>query len=248
MLFSPVHQREWVLPYYLRNIYDLNYDKKLIHILWVINNTTDNSMAILEKFRQVYGSEYGSISIQIWENPKVGKDERTTEQRGSKGYEWLAELRNRGVYECLKGGYDYLFSVDSDVLLPPEVLNNLISKQKKYVSALLYNGYEHSPDKPEKYPNVLRTFDDGRTYLHTLNNYTKNKKGIIRCDFTGAVFICEKSALPYLKFANDPLGEDLPACRSLQKNGIDPYCSCDDYCQHIMGRKFLEQFKNFPNY
>ena len=150
-------------------------------------------------------------------------------------------------FECLRRNCDYLFSLDSDVLVKPDIIKNLISKEKDYVAGLLYNGYKVCPEKPEKYPNVLRLMADGQ-YLHVLNSYTKNKKGIITCNFTGAVFLCSKKALPFLKFDNHKLGEDLPACISLEKNGFKVWCSCDDYCQHIMGKEYLEQFKNFPNY
>lgn len=243
MIFAPVHQREWILPLYLRNLYNLDYEKKKIRILWIVNNCSDKSNLFLEIFKKNYGHEYESVDIQIWDNPKIGLDARNVKQRKEFTYQWLTDLRNRGVSECIKQGCDYLFSCDSDILVEKNSLKNLLSFDKDYISNLLYNGYQVFPDKYWTTPNVLRKQD--ATYIHVNNYHTKNKRGIIACDFSGASFLCSKKALPYLNFDYNILGEDLPACQSLQKAGFDLFCSCDDYVQHVMSEKWLEQFKDF---
>jgi cellulose synthase/poly-beta-1,6-N-acetylglucosamine synthase-like glycosyltransferase len=242
-VYSPIHQREWILEYFLRNLYNLDYNKKLMHICWVINNCTDNSLQMLLEFKRQHSDEYKEIDIHIWNNSAVGNDERTIEQREKHTYNWLTELRNRGVKLAQESGCDFLFSVDSDILLTKTVLKSLVEKDKDYTSALIYNGYALFPETPWKYPNILKKVPEG--YEHIKNFYVKNKTGMIEVDFTGAVFVCKKECLHALKFGYDKLGEDLPACQSMQKAGYKLYCSCDDYCQHVMLKELLDQYKNF---
>jgi GT2 family glycosyltransferase len=243
MIFAPVHQREWILPYYLRNLANINYEKKLIRILWVLNNTTDNSLKLLQEFKDNHSHKYESIDIQIWDNPKVGLDLRSTEQRIKFSYQWLADLRNRGVEECLKQECDYLFSCDSDILVKDDIIHGLIEINKPFVAGLIYNGYEYAPSTFWEFPNILRL--DGNNYRHINNYYTKNKTGVIKCDFSGALYLASKEALPHMQYGFHKMGEDLPACQSLQKAGFELFVSCEHYSQHVMSSKWLKEFKNF---
>ena len=248
MVFAPVHQREWVLPYYLRNLYNIDYEKKKIRVLWIVNNCTDKTLELLQNFKDRHEGEYESIDIQIWNNSEVGTPKeiehyRDTDYRNKIVYTWLSQLRNRGNYECLKYNCDYLFSCDTDILVKPDILNNLINVNKPYVAGLIYNGYETHSNFWE-IPNVLRKRSE-ISYQHLNNYYTKNKMGITTCDFTGALFLASKEVLPYYIFSTDKMGEDLPACKSLQSHGYELFVSCNDYAQHIMSPKWIEEFKNF---
>ena len=243
MLFAPVHQREWILPYYLRNLYAIDYDKSKIRILWVVNNTSDNSLKILNDFKERYGHKYEAIDIQIWDNPKIGLDNRSTEQREKFSYQWLADLRNRGISECLKQNCDYLFSCDSDILVRSNIIKGLIKVNEPFVAGLIYNGYELFRDSFWKYPNILRL--EGNNYRHVNNYHTKNKIGTIECDYSGAIYLANVDALKNIHYDFHKMGEDLPACQSLQKAGFKLFVSCDNYSQHIMSPKWLKEFENF---
>ena len=248
MIFAPVHQREWVLPYYLRNLYNIDYEKNKIRILWIVNNCTDKSFDLLQEFKNRHEDEYESIDIQVWNNSVIGKpveleEYRDTNYSNNFVYSWLSELRNRGNLEYIRRDCDYLFSCDSDILVKPDILKGLMSLDKDYVAGLIYNGYEVSGSF-WKYPNILRKKSE-ISYEHVSNYHTKNKIGLITCDFTGALFLAKSKILPYYNFSPDRMGEDLPACKSLQNNGIELFASCDHYSQHIMSPKWLEEFKNF---
>lgn len=243
MIFAPVHQREWILPLYLRNLYNIEYPKRLLSILWIVNNSKDDSLKLLQDFKNRHNNEYESINIQIWNNPEMGIDSRDTIHRNTYTYRWLSDLRNRGVSECLKRNCDYLFSCDSDILVRSNVLELLLNADKDYVAGLIYNGYETHESIYWKIPNILRK--EGNYYKHVNNYYTKNKIGIIECDYTGAVFLCSQKALPFYVFAPDKAGEDLPACQALQKAGFTLYACCDSYSQHVMSPRWLNEFKNF---
>lgn len=136
-----VHDREWILPTFLKHVSNLDYNKKNIEILFIINNSTDKSYDILKNFQSTYNSEYKNITIDVYNNKKICKDERTSEIREKIIYNWLSELRNRGIEKFLKTDNDLYFNVDSDILVTPDCLKNLISHNEYYISALIYNGY-----------------------------------------------------------------------------------------------------------
>lgn len=56
--------------------------------------------------------------------------------------EKMPALRNMTVRRALEGGYDYLFSVDTDIILHPETLLRLLEADKDIVSELFWtNGW-----------------------------------------------------------------------------------------------------------
>lgn len=56
--------------------------------------------------------------------------------------EKMPALRNMTVRRALEGGYDYLFSVDTDIILHPETLLRLLDADKDIVSELFWtNGW-----------------------------------------------------------------------------------------------------------
>lgn len=58
----------------------------------------------------------------------------------------MAELRNMTIRKMLDGGYDYWFSVDTDIVLHPWTLYNLLEADKDIVSEIFWtmapNGHE----------------------------------------------------------------------------------------------------------
>ena len=50
----------------------------------------------------------------------------------------MSELRNRTITEMLTGGYDYWFSVDTDIVLQPQTLKALVDAEKDIVSEIFW--------------------------------------------------------------------------------------------------------------
>ena len=77
-------------------------------------------------------------------------------------HEWTLELmakmsglRNRTIEEMLDGGYDYWFSVDTDLVLDPWTLYRLIEADKDIVSEIFWtqhwcNAWEHDQYSPPR--------------------------------------------------------------------------------------------------
>jgi predicted peroxiredoxin len=164
---------------------------------------------------------------------------RNTAIRTMFTYKNLAYLRN---YILSKIKTDYLFSIDSDILLiNPETINLLIADNKDIVSSLIYNGYIHKDGKfPHHYTNAMIKCELGYKHLAKMNigNLLQN------VDVTGAIYLISKNVLKNknIRYGIHNQGEDIPFCESAKKNGIDLYVDLGVYNQHIMNEDCLKLF------
>jgi hypothetical protein len=245
LISAPVCNRAWILPYYLRNLYNLEYNKMLISIYWIVNNSNDETFQILSKFQHDHKNEYRQIKIDIFNNEKIPEDNRSELVRKQHIYAWLSLLRNRILDKCVEWNCDYLLSCDTDILMRKDCLTKLLSHDKAVCAGLIGNGYLVNPSNPFLYPNILKKLEN-RNYKHIYNYYVKNKTGLIEVDFTGAVICISKEVCKTTKYAPDlTYGEDLPWSKDVQKAGYKLYCDCSCYNQHVMSKELLEKFKSF---
>jgi hypothetical protein len=250
LISCPIQNRAWILPYYLEHIKNLNYPKHLISFYFIINNCTDNSHSILKDFVK-QNQDYKSIKIDVLNNSNLPRnfDNRTENTRHNLTYQWLSELRNKMLDECINSDCDYLISIDSDILVNPEAVNKLISQNLDICAGLIYNGYYQSPQEPHKFPNILKRSNHG--YAHFCNYYVKNpleapENKLVEIDFTGAIIAISKNvcANTKIRYFSADQGEDESFSKTAQQQGYKLFCSLDNYNQHIMGQSFLQKFIN----
>lgn len=249
LIACPISNRDWILPYYLDKLYNLNYDKKLIDIYWIINNSKDKSFEMLREYKKKYEKEYNSIKIDVINSKEKFNDERTEFIRKKYTYDFLSELRNEILKYCSKVNCDYLLSSDCDILLNTETLNNLLYYNKDIVASLIYNGYlVTNINEAYKFPNILRKISENR-YEHVVNYKSKNhdkseKDDLIECHFTGACILMSKEVCMRTQYKYHDQGEDEYWSRTAIKEGFRLWCSPYVYNSHIMSPKMLELYLN----
>ena len=269
LIGCPVRDRELYLPHYLKHIYNIKYDKKLIDIYWIINNSKDKSYDLLREFKDKYKDEYNSITIEIFNNNKCPKDERVTRVENNLEltdgklynkpvvtssrdiiYLWLAILRNKLLKKCVSLDCDYLFSCDSDILVPSDILTRLLYHEKDVVASLIYNGYNYPSiqfptENAYKFPNILKL--NGESYSHIVNYKTKNPNlnpigTLTQVDFTGAVFLTTKDVCKDSYYDYHVQGEDEVFSRMAIQKGYKLYCDISLYSQHLMSENILKMY------
>lgn len=231
---APIRNREWILNQYLDHIIGLDYPKDRINIHFVLNDSTDFSREILLDFKKKYKNEYNEIHIDTY-NRQVPEDARSALIRNKHIYTHLSVLRNH-ILSNVKT--DYLFSVDSDILIPSNSLQKLLSHQKSIISGLIYNGYIENPAKPHKYTNIMRFNTDG--VLRHINNYYTarapllERSKVIEVDVTGAFYLIRKDVCKIAKYGWHHQGEDVYFCNTVKENGYKIFCDISVYADHIM--------------
>lgn len=231
---APIRNRAWILNQYLDYILKLDYPKSKINIHFVLNDSHDESRRILLNFKKNNKSEYNNINIDTL-NRHVPEDARVSFVRNQYIYQHLSILRN---HILSKVSTDYLFSVDSDILVSPDILKKLLSHKKDIVSGLIYNGYIAEPSRPYRYTNILK-YDSGGILRHIANYKTKNavkftQPELIEVDVTGAVYLMTNKVCKSVRYGYHRQGEDIHFCNMAKENGFKIYSDLSAYCIHMM--------------
>ncbi|MCD6317618.1 glycosyltransferase family 2 protein [Candidatus Aerophobetes bacterium] len=135
LIASLIRNREWCLNEFLDGIYSQDYPKDKLSVLFVANNCTDNTIPMLKEWADKHRDEYNSIRI-------VEKNYPITEQEGehvwsAKKIDQMIEMRNY----CLNSidGNDYLFFIDSDIVLQhPRTLKHLSLLDKDVIAEVFW--------------------------------------------------------------------------------------------------------------
>lgn len=237
---APIRSRQKILPYYLNGILSQTFPHSNTQLLFVINNSTDNSENILNEFKKQYENEYMRIRIEKYNRPNVPEDKRIRNVRPAI-YTHLAEMRN---YIAQQVKTEWQMSVDSDIILLPDTIEKLIDSKKKCISALICNGHEFAKTQkvnPYDYTNIMNKDAKGR-YFHIPKTHWK---GIIQINMTGAVYLIHKDIFKKCKYKNDiTYGEDIPFCKDVENLGETLWCDTDIRLPHLMNEELLEKYKN----
>lgn len=267
----PLHSRAWCLPYFLDNIYNLDYPKDKISIITYLNNAFDGSDQIMYNFKKNHTNEYNKIDIYTY-NLNIPQYDNNG-QRGSSivsntpingslykqkikntaydVYKGLAKLRNLLLNKTTS---DFVFSIDTDIICPNNTLKELIKLNKDFLSCLICNGHMVAKDNdkinPYSFLNIMQKANNNQ-YGHIQLDLSKDN-GIILVDLSGAVSLMSrklvKSGAKYsdviVKINNREIhyGEDAGFCKTAQELGFELFCNTDLKCIHLMSPEYLEKY------
>lgn len=113
------------LPLYLECLYNLDFNKKNIHLYIRTNDNTDNTVEILEDFIKTHENEYLSVYFN--------KENIDSKLNTFKNHEWnsfrfkiLGKIRQDSIDYAIKLNSHY-FVIDCDNFITPNTLENLYS-------------------------------------------------------------------------------------------------------------------------
>jgi cellulose synthase/poly-beta-1,6-N-acetylglucosamine synthase-like glycosyltransferase len=230
LIGCPAQNRQDCIADYLKHIYELAYPKDRIILSFFVNNSTDKTGEIIQDFLNVHKDEYKAVKYHEGKVLKGRQDNQTRLTR--RDYNLFAVVRNTFLRKIKPLDFDYFFSVDSDVLLNPDDLNQLLSHNKDVVSAVLFNGVKDNID----YYNIFKMTNQGYRPFKTsfLNNYS----GLVEVDVTGACYLISKKVLNAgVKYGNYPAGEDGYFCRKAQSKGFKLYADTTVRPVHLLDGK-----------
>ena len=144
----------------------------------------------------------------------------------------ISVARNKLVTGSLRA--DYLLFIDSDMVLPIDLIDRLLAHKKDVVGALAYSrGYPHDPI-------TLREWKPGEYYK------TKPTGELIDVDATGCACLLVKTEVfnkikqPWFDFSvykeTECKGEDVLFCEKVRAAGYKIYVDTGLECGHISDR------------
>lgn len=240
LLAAPVRDRAWILPAYLERVADLELPEGVeLDAYFLVNGDLgDGSVEILKRFAEVMDGRMGVVVERYMTPPPAPPTRETHNRMAIFGY--LAGLRNTTLDRALQNGYDYLFSVDSDILMPSWTLRRLLSAEKDVVAAALVNDeFWNLPPRYRAY-NMLRRADyPGMDGVQAFQHVTDMPdSGLIEVDVTGACFLIARRVLEAgCRFDTHPAGEDVPFCQAVQMAGFHLYGDAGLRVDHMMGQR-----------
>ena len=160
-----------------------------------------------------------------------------------KGYD-CAKARNRIAKISQNEKYDYVFMVDSDVVLPENALLELFKFFDTFSGMIIgYYPRKNEPDQSEVYKNGWGYPIENRMSIEHLK---QSKADLIRIQGGGLgcalirVSVFDQLDYPYFKYIEYPdgegLSEDLYFCEELVKRNIPIYVNPKVGCGHVKKR------------
>ena len=230
MIALAVRDRAWILPQFLKCLRDLECHRKSIILYFLVNNSEDRTEKILDEFQKEYDKQYKETILFSLNNCQVPKDDRTASVRTEHIYPHLVNLKNRIREEALRKKVDYLLLLESDVLFPPNLLNNLLQHQKDIIAPLI------PVTLSEDRFNIMNKGIDSiwgkfPSYEHILDPMFNM---LFKVDMVGGILLIKKEVLQKVKWQYSPQGEDCGFAINCEKRNFEIYCDGSIYCQHIM--------------
>lgn len=144
---SPVYQKPEILDAFLKSLKNLNRDTISIDYMFVDDNIDEISSQLLAEFKR----EESTVVI-------IRGNEKGVYLCNDESHQWddelmmkVANYKNSIIKYAIENNYDYMFFVDSDLVLHPNLIEHLKNANKDIVSEIFWSKWHN--DRPFE-PNV----------------------------------------------------------------------------------------------
>lgn len=135
---SPVHQKPSILEPFLRSLQRLACNTIDIHFFFIDDNENNESSAMLTSFQE----KNQNVEIESSQLADVYLRDEHTHYWNDRLVWKVAGFKNHIINHCLEEKYDYLFLIDSDLLLEPETVEHLIQTEKDIISEVFWTRWQ----------------------------------------------------------------------------------------------------------
>lgn len=144
---SPVYQKPEILDAFLRSLKKLNRNTISIDYMFVDDNIDENSSKLLAAFER----EESKVIILNGKNQGEYLCDDESHHWDDDLMLKVANYKNSIIHYTIENNYDYLFFVDSDLVLHPNLIEHLKTANKDVVSEIFWSQWHN--DRPYE-PNV----------------------------------------------------------------------------------------------
>lgn len=259
IIASPVRQDHLILSEFLDGLTKLEREGLQVDCIFVDNNSDPLSSKLLKDFTM-----QNSIKtiIKIDTGDQYVCNERT--HHWSNELIWkVADFKNQIIIFAREKVYDYLFLVDSDLILHPKTLVHLISTEKDIISEVFWTKwFEKDMYLPQVWlMDEYTFFEKGNNEKLSLDEVTKKsvkflemlqKPGTYKVGGLGACTLITKKALQkgvsFSKIYNlSFVGEDRHFCIRAAALGLEMYADTHYTPFHIYRNSDLPEAQEYKN-
>lgn len=147
LIGSPVHRKPKILNEFLNSLRLLKHESLQVGFLFVDDNKDPHSSELLLDFSKTV--DHVTIIHSEKQDSFICDDETTHYWNDSLIWK-VAAYKDMMIERAIELHYDYLFLVDSDLILHPETLKHLIQTEKDIISEIFWTKwYPASPPEPQ---------------------------------------------------------------------------------------------------
>lgn len=157
LIASPIRKPANILDLFFSSLETLDKKGLSIEYCFVDDNDEIESKRILKEFINRNKGELLEVDTE-WENSEVGKKEHfwTAEK-----IEKIAYFKNKIIEYFLNGDWDYLFFIDSDLIIQTSTLKNLLGDDKDIIANIFWTKWtETSREMPQVWLKDFYTLYD----------------------------------------------------------------------------------------
>ncbi len=146
----------------------------------------------------------------------------------------LVNGRNILRQKVLDGGYDYFFSLEQDVIPPPDVLKKLLLSEKKIISAIYWTIYRFKG--VQKVRPLLWKASQQKDKIIFMNTEVRNP-GLYKIRMTGlGALLIHRDILEKIKFrvAPNKAYDDVSFFSDVTEKGFEAYADTSQQCIHFL--------------
>jgi hypothetical protein len=227
---------------FLKGIESLDFKKNLLGLYFLVNDSTDSSLSLLEDFKKEKEREFRFIEIEVF-NLGTPPDLRSRALPVSLWQSWrgradiykaLRFLWNKALERFANDSAQYFFGVDSDTELRPRVLKELLKTKKDVITTVQFVDYGE-----DKILGICST--SGKRFKKEILEGSKSPQPAL---FIGGAFLLSRKIVEKGLYFPEDLsgGEHVAFGRVLRKAGIQIWAHPDvTLAKHLMK-------DNWPDY
>ena len=229
LILTPFRNESHSFSLYLESLYGLNYPKKLIDVFWLENDSSDDTLRMLEKGQ--YETPLNSVilkSINILGAVKKRRPGRYVKDiRRGKGRRlppWYVIWNDNFLPLIRESDADYVLCWYADLVAPSNVITEYLKVFEKHKDAGWVGGAMH-----RRYP-----YHEELAFPRPFN--LAKSKEIIEVPYIGHCWMCPRSALGQTELSPiSPTTRDIHQSLifDLHNQGLKVYYQPSVYLQHI---------------
>jgi hypothetical protein len=235
----------------------------------------------LEHIRRIEGFEFDFLFIDNSKTPefsnKISEHKDLIlirdDTREEKNLLRLVSSRNKILDYAIENKYDYLLMMDSDVMVPSNILSKLLSEKKEVVSGLYFNLF-NSNGKPKLLPvcyleiedNVFQEMKNQGMVPEFITSRSEIRRNLTTAEIekgdvlevlipsAGCLLLSRKAFSSGAKYGVLENSQDLITTddifffKELRDKGFKLYCDPSVYCKHAALNKYNGNKGSHPIY
>ena len=262
LIGSPIRQKNTILKEFLNGLLRVEKGNNIICYYFVDDNIDEISSKMLKRFYEENNKTVIKNASEFnIDNRQDYLCDEYTHYWSNKNIERISVFKNSIIDYCIKNKYDYLFLIDSDIVVDKRSLLHLISRNVDIVSNVFYTQWTPNDSiYPQCFwiPNLYSKFE---SFTQSPSNevvsqmetdfYAKIRvPGLYKVDGLGACTLIKTVALKKgVNFSSIPnlsvYGEDRDFCIRAGALGFDLYIDTVYPAYHIFREEYLSRVNEF---